>query len=247
MGSKVNFSIFKEFKSKALTSSILLHLIIIIFLFFYADFSRPVIPQGYQGILVNFGLPITYDGQEQTEQTEAVTPEEQKDQNESMKASLTEDKSQVLVKKESDKPVMQQKKSAKTSVQTPAEDFSKLFKSNSSANSDANQGDPLGSPGADALRGISKGEGKVGGGLEGRGVKYKPEIIEHSQKSGKVVVHVCVDSKGKVISAKFTQKGSTTTDADLVETAEFAATRYVFAPGEFEKECGTISIQFIVR
>ncbi|HAQ38729.1 MAG TPA: hypothetical protein DCX89_07055 [Saprospirales bacterium] len=247
MLSKIKIPFFSDHKSFALTISILLHLIILFLLIFYADFSRPGIPPGYQGILVNFGMPITYEGQEQTENAEAVTQEQQKEQNESVSTELSEDDSPVLVNKNADKPVRQQEKTTKTSLQKPAEDFSRLFKNNSGAKSDVNQGDPLGSPGADALRGISKGEGKVGGGLEGRGVMYKPEIIEHSQKSGKVVVQVCIDSKGKVISAKFTQKGSTTTDADLVETAEFAATRYVFAPGEFEKECGTISIQFIVR
>jgi hypothetical protein len=244
MVSKSKFVLFNDVRSRALTFSILLHLILILLMIFYFEFSRPGIPPGFQGILVNFGLPVTYDGQEQVQ---AELEQQLEEQQELVTSSLTEEESDVRVKENSDKPLKQQQRTSKSVDQPRVEDFSNLFKSSSGSTSDMNQGDPLGSPGAEALRGISKGEGKVGGGLEGRGVMYKPEIIEHSQKSGKVVVQVCVDSKGKVVSARYTQRGSTTTDADLVEAAEFAATKYIFSPGDFEKECGTIAIQFIVR
>ncbi len=233
-----------DHRSKALIISLIIHVILILFMIFYMDFSRPGIPPGFQGILVNFGLPVTYEGQEQTE---AQMQQQQQEQEETVTSSLTQDESEVRVKENDGKPSRQQQRTTKTQDQPRVEDFSNLFRSSNGSKSDMNQGDPLGSPGAEALRGISKGEGKVGGGLEGRGVMYKPEIIEHSQKSGKVVVQVCVDSKGKVVSAIYTQRGSTTTDVDLVEAAEFAAKKYIFSPGAFEKECGTIAIQFIVR
>jgi len=87
----------------------------------------------------------------------------------------------------------------------------------------------------------------VGGGLDERGGLYEPEIIEHSQKSGRVVGRVCVDKTGRAMSAKFTQLNSTTTDRELVEVAEISALKYRFMPSDYEEQCGTITITFIVR
>jgi TonB family protein len=87
----------------------------------------------------------------------------------------------------------------------------------------------------------------VGGGLGSRGVTYEPKISDNSQKVGKVVVNVCVDRSGKVISAEYTQKGSTTTDSDLRELAERSARKFVFTESGIEKQCGTITVDFKVR
>ena len=51
--------------------------------------------------------------------------------------------------------------------------------------STGNQGDPQGDPNAEILTGISKGTGRVGGGLSSRGVLYEPEIIDDSQEDWK--------------------------------------------------------------
>ncbi|MEP7268331.1 MAG: hypothetical protein ABI844_11960 [Saprospiraceae bacterium] len=110
-----------------------------------------------------------------------------------------------------------------------------------------NQGDPNGDPNADNLKGISTGSGKVGGGLNGRGVKYEPTIQENSQKTGRVVVNVCVDADGKVISAKYTQKGSTTTDATLRQIAEENSAKFKFTASSIDQQCGTITFDFKVK
>lgn len=110
-----------------------------------------------------------------------------------------------------------------------------------------NQGDPNGDPNADNLKGISTGSGKVGGGLNGRGVKYEPQITENSQKTGRVVVNVCVDKNGSVVSAKYTQKGSTTTDATLRQIAEENAAKFKFTASEIDQQCGTITFDFKVK
>lgn len=110
-----------------------------------------------------------------------------------------------------------------------------------------NQGDPNGDPNADNLKGISTGSGKVGGGLDGRGVVYEPNIQENSQRTGRVVVNVCVDKSGKVISAKYTQRGSTTTDASLRQIAEESAARFKFTASSIDQQCGTITIDFKVK
>ena len=110
-----------------------------------------------------------------------------------------------------------------------------------------NQGDPNGDPNSDILEGISTGSGKIGGGLGSRGVLSAPDVSDNTQKSGRVVVRVCVDSSGKVISADFTQKGSTTSDSQLRATAIRNAKKYKFAKGSIDKQCGTITYDFKLR
>ena len=112
---------------------------------------------------------------------------------------------------------------------------------------EGNQGDPNGDPDASRLEGISTGSGMVGGGLGGRGVLYEPKIKDSSQKSGKVVVDVCVNRSGEVVSAKFTQKGSTTTDVTLIGIAERESRKFKFSKSTIDKQCGTITIDFRVR
>lgn len=109
-----------------------------------------------------------------------------------------------------------------------------------------NQGDPNGDPNSDILTGISTGGGKVGGGLGNRGGRG-PAITDKSQATGRVVVKVCVDSQGNVLSSKFTQSGSTTSNAQLRRLAEANAKKWKFRPGELDKQCGTITYEFKVK
>lgn len=110
-----------------------------------------------------------------------------------------------------------------------------------------NQGDPNGDPNADNLKGISTGSGKIGGGLDGRGVLFTPSVEEKSQSTGRIVVNVCVDKSGKVISAKYTQKGSTTADANLKQISEQASRKFKFSASNIEEQCGTITFDFKVK
>jgi len=110
-----------------------------------------------------------------------------------------------------------------------------------------NQGDPLGDPNSDNLEGLSTGKGSVGGGLGGRKIQYKPQVVEGSQKTGRVVVRVCVSDSGRVVESGFTQKGSTTGDPELVETALKFARQYRFSESTVDKQCGTITFDFKVK
>ncbi|MEM8906949.1 MAG: energy transducer TonB [Bacteroidota bacterium] len=110
-----------------------------------------------------------------------------------------------------------------------------------------NQGQPDGKPDGKALEGVSTGSGEIGGNLGGRDVLYKPKISDNSQKTGNVVVKVCVDASGKVSSAKYTQSGSTTADSGLIKTAIKAAKKYRFDAGTIDKQCGTIKIKFRLK
>lgn len=112
---------------------------------------------------------------------------------------------------------------------------------------EGNQGDPLGDPNSDNLEGLSTGSGSVGGGLGGRKIRYKPQVVEKSQKTGRVVVRVCVNDGGQVIESAFTQKGSTTGDSELIATAIRFSKQYRFSESTVNKQCGTITFDFKLR
>ena len=108
------------------------------------------------------------------------------------------------------------------------------------------QGVPDGDPSADALKGLSTGIGKVGGGLGGRGGSG-PGISDNSNKTGTVVVKVCIDSSGRVTSADYTLKGSSTSDPDLQKLAIENAKKWAFKSGIADTTCGTITYDFKVK
>ena len=83
--------------------------------------------------------------------------------------------------------------------------------------------------------------------ISNRQVLFIPEIIDHSQKEGRVVINICVNAKGKVVSAKYTQRGSTTTDGYLINLATKNAWLYRFSESQAEKQCGKVNIDFEVR
>ncbi len=114
-------------------------------------------------------------------------------------------------------------------------------------NNKGNQGTEKGDPNGNALSGMSKGSGKVGGGLSGRGVEFEPTFADNSQKTGKVSLSICVNNDGKVTKADFTQKGSTTSDAYLIDLARKTALKYRFSKSDIESQCGTVTIDFKVQ
>ena len=109
-----------------------------------------------------------------------------------------------------------------------------------------NQGDKNGDPNAKNLEGISTGAGQVGGGLGNRGVVSSPRIQDNSQKTGVVVIKVCVDANGNVTTADFTLSGSTTQDSQLRDLAIRNARSWKFAKGD-DGQCGTIRYEFKVQ
>lgn len=110
-----------------------------------------------------------------------------------------------------------------------------------------NQGDPDGDPNADKLDGISTGSGRVGGGLGDRGVTKSHTPRDNSQETGTVVVEVCVNESGNVISAKVTQKGTTSSSSNLRKLALKSARKWRFKEGIVDKQCGTITYNFKLK
>jgi TonB family protein len=97
------------------------------------------------------------------------------------------------------------------------------------------------------LKGTTTGSGRVGGGLKNRGIVYVPNVHENSQETGRVVIEICVDKNGSVISSNYTQRGSTTQSKSLKEKAESAAKKYKFTPGEIDEQCGQVTFDFKVQ
>ena len=83
--------------------------------------------------------------------------------------------------------------------------------------------------------------------ISSRQVLKKPKIVDNTQKEGRVVVKICVDGSGKVISANYTQVGSTTTDAHLIDLAEKGVMEYIFSQSPAERQCGRVFIDFRLR
>jgi len=184
---------------------------------------------------------------------------------------ISDEKSDITISNKSEQKKVEKKPDTKTNIKvnntnnkqsnntnspntknTTEEDLSKkksqfgsLFgKGSGSGGQEGNQGSKDGEPNGKVLAGISTGTGRVGGGLSNRNIIQSPTVSESSQKTGIVVVKVCVDKNGKVIESSFTQKGSTTTDSHLVSISERAAKKYVFAPGELDSQCGTITFDY---
>lgn len=133
-------------------------------------------------------------------------------------------------------------------VDAKKKQFGSLFgKGQGNTDKPGSQGDPKGDPNSKNLEGLAKGSGRIGGGLSNRGVNYEPRFSDKSQKTGKVVIEICVDPSGKVTEAKFTQRGSTTTDSELVAIALKGAREYKFTSSEAESQCGTVTVDFKVQ
>lgn len=126
--------------------------------------------------------------------------------------------------------------------------FGSLLSGGSGNNdSNGNQGDPDGDPNSKALENLATGSGLIGEGLSDRSVEYKPEITDNSQKTGRIVVDICINAAGKVISSKYTQKGSTSADKELIEVAEKGVLKYRFSVSDATKQCGSVIIDFKLK
>ena len=125
--------------------------------------------------------------------------------------------------------------------------FNNIMQSSDAEAGEASKGNPLGHPDASVLEGISKGKGSAGDGLGNRSLLYAPEISDSTQKQGRVIINICVNGKGKVLSAEYTQRGSTTTDSHLINLAKESARKYRFSESKADEQCGEVIIDFKLK
>ena len=113
-----------------------------------------------------------------------------------------------------------------------------------------NAGNPRAPEGQDKASGTGPGLNPDGldqldQGLQGRGLLGNlPKPSYPGAKSGKVIVRVTVDASGKVTSAAYEPKGSTTDAAELVEAAKAAARKARFTESRAAVQGGTITYVF---
>jgi len=185
--------------------------------------------------------------QQQKEQEEKRKAQKAKEAKEAEEAAKRKKAEAEKARKEAEAAAERAKKEAEANENKNA--FADLLKGDGKADTgtSGNQGTKDGDPNSDNLTGISTGAGKVGGGLGNRG-GVGPTITDNSQATGVVVIKVCVNEKGKVISATYTQKGSTTTNSTLKKLAEANAAGWSFDGGAaIDKQCGTITYDFKVK
>jgi len=260
------------YKRYGLILSLILHSLLLGFIVLWPSFRYDTPKPGKEGILIVFGDVLESLGDDEkksvSKKSDSESKEEKKNDN-STKSSkstkevkqkkdkikeikfeknLDENNDNLVLSSDAEKKELKKEIVPEKSISQAKNEFGKLFTSRGTKNSKKGvQGDPLGSRDAKILEGISRGKGEVGEGLDSRGILYEPNFDDSSQKSGRVVVKVCINNMGKVISSKFTQRGSSTTDLELITIAEKNAKKYRFTPSNKERQCGTITIDFIVK
>ena len=85
---------------------------------------------------------------------------------------------------------------------------------------------------------------RISGDVLSRDVIVAPNVQTESTAKGAVAVKVCVDMDGYVLSAKYTQRGSTSLDKDLKKLAVDSASKYRFSKSDRKEECGIITFEF---
>lgn len=262
----------KSEKREGLLWSMILHLILLL-LCFLPFVSEIPTQESFAGILVDFGnetieatpiaaaTPTEVKEQKETveENKEAPSKKQPNIQSKSLQAEATvqasqevaepvkenkEEKQENTPSKSAEEITREKEAAEKKALEEATSKFANMFGKDEQK---ADQGDPSGAPSTDKLQASVGGKAKVGEGLTGRGIVFRPTIQDNSNKEGKVVIALCVDAAGNVIKKNFTQKGSTTADQHLIQLALQGAAKYKFSPSDAEEQCGTITVQFILR
>ncbi len=238
-----------EHKRKSMVITVILHVIILILLFFVG--MKYLDPPLEQGIAVNFGTSETGSGNIQP--IEKIESAPQKTTSEPVSQPQTEIKEEVVTQDTEEAPVIKKEKPKKEQTETPKElpkkeekkPDPKPDKSTSDALSSflngpksdgtakggegndrnpGDKGDPDGDPNASAYYGTGKGlDGDGNYQLGGRKALNKEIFVQECNEAGIVVVSIEVDRSGKVISATPGVRGTTNNSKCLTDPAKRAA------------------------
>ena len=99
----------------------------------------------------------------------------------------------------------------------------------------------------DAPDGQSLGEMEFDGdGIFGRKVIYRADVAQIAEKSGRVVVNLCINNAGTVSHAAFNRKASTIMESNYVKKAMDVASNYLFEQDYSAPpvQCGQLSFIF---
>ena len=247
---------------------------VLIGLLWWSVLTIPDPPLGYGGMELSMALGEFDMGGPNEETVAEPTPLENKPEQESIEEEvLSQDDDEVAatVKKTSKlKKPTEVKKPTEKPIEKPREvDKRALFSKKTTATNEGghgdgsvtgNQGNPDGIEGGSPDgNGIGNGLGGSGGGsgtgigdgmgsfdLKGRSLSKKPDIIDNSRETGKVVVGITVDRSGKVIKVQPGIKGTTNLSPALLEKARLGALDARFSPrndGQ-DEQYGTMTFVF---
>jgi hypothetical protein len=110
------------------------------------------------------------------------------------------------------------------------------------------QGKPGGNPDSKNYEGGGRGTGgvSISRGLQGRRVAFTPAFEDEFNENAKVAMDIKVDETGRVVSAEYQPRGSTTSDASMKAIARRKAMQVRFSTGEGES-VGTIVFNFRLK
>jgi hypothetical protein len=259
----MNFS-FKKSEKYGLTGTIVFHVLLIL-LFLLTGLTYTVPPPAEEGILINFGFDDQGSGQEQTRSAVENRQEKVEEKTESERVQSRSDED-VLTQNSEEAPKVNAKKSENIREEEvkeepkPSKELSNAMskwknKSDNKSASDGitgkngDQGDPNGSLDSKSYVGGSGGNGFKLIGLGGRSMVKPPDIKDHSQEEGTVIVDIIVDKNGNVLRASPGARGSTTTSSVLYKIAKEAAlsTKFNVSPEAPEQQKGQIVFTFLLK
>lgn len=264
-----NEKLARQSKLRGLMITMLIHGIILLVLAFILSLEKPWPPLPESGVMLNYGTSdlgmgdVQPMGDESMVEMSSVQPE----QSASGDKIITNDKStsSIFTPLINTNPTNNSSTSTNTSTTTspptPPKPKHVYGGANGKPNNSSGQGPDgvpgdkgktNGTPGGTSYSGDpgfngGNGSGVSGLNLAGRKITKYPTINDNSQKKGKVAVKIKVDKSGHVISAVFTNSGSTTTDSYLVNLAVKAAGETIFNPSEAIEQIGTITFSFRVK
>ncbi len=215
-------------------------------------------PPPEEGVEVNLGDSDfgSGDALEPTQDQLATRPQIVASNNsifENISTQSTDESVAILKNKEDKKDT--QKKPQEEVPEDPVINQNALFKGKNSSSrvtgsqgettGYGNQGKEGGDPSSNRYDGVA-GNGGPGWSLKGRTASALPAPNYDSNKQGKVVVRIWVDRSGNVQKVEVGVKGSTTTDANLLQRAKEAALNSKFSadPNASELQTGIITYDF---
>ncbi len=239
-----------EHKRKSMTITVIVHVIILILLFYVG--MKYLDPPLEQGIAINFGTTDTGSGNIQP--TEKIQSAPQKTTPVPVSQPKAEIKEEVVTQDKEEAPVIKKEKPKKEQTATPVKEEPKKEvkkpdpkpdksttdalssilngpKSDGTAkggegndNKPGDKGSPDGDPNASSYYGTGKGlDGDGNYLLGGRKALNKEKFVQDCNEAGTVVVSIEVDRSGKVISATPGVRGTTNNSQCLTEPAKRAA------------------------
>ena len=260
-------------KKKSMTITVILHVIILLLLFYFG--LTYLDPPPENGIAINFGT--TDYGKGNIQPNEAIKTAPKQTIPEPIPKTESDNKEEVVTQDNEEAPVIKKADKKDEVVETPKEEPRKVVpkkvvpkpdksttdalsslingpKNNGTAEGSegdddkaGDKGDPDGDPNAKSYYG--NGIGLDGDGnyrLGGRSVLNKAKEIQKCNEAGRVVVSIEVDRSGKVISARPGVRGTTNNSKCLLDPAKKAAlaTRFNSDADAPAKQIGKIIYNF---